>query len=87
MTVTTARQRWLKQSIGIFTSIHTTWNIVSSQVLVTAPLSYQVEKITLDFTRQSTLYTDARRAIMLQRSGDLENSKFFIQREQTSSPR
>ena len=48
-----------------------------------APLSYQVEKITLGITRQSTLYTDVLRGKMLRRSGGLENSKFIIEREQT----
>ena len=59
--------------------------LVSSQVLVTALLRYQLEKITLGITIQWTLYTDERPRIMPQRSGGLENSKFFIQREQRSS--
>ena len=50
-----------------------------------ALFSFQVEKITLDFTTQSTLHTDARPMTMPQRSGGLENSKFFIEMEQTSS--
>ena len=81
MTVMAARSRWLKQSIVTFT----TWNFVSSEVLVMAPLSYQVEKITLGITRQSTLYTDVPRGKMPRRSGGLEKSKFFIEREQTLS--
>ena len=48
-----------------------------------APLSQEVEKITLDITAHSTLYTDAAQGIMLQRSGGLENSKFFHQTKQT----
>ena len=84
MTVITARQRWLKTT-GTLTSIHTTWILVVSQVFVLAPLGHQVEKITLDITTQGILYTDVRREIMLQRSGGLENSKFFNEREQTSS--
>ena len=48
-----------------------------------APLSQEVEKITLDITAHSTLYTDAPQGIMLQRSGGLENSKFFHQTKQT----
>ena len=31
--------------------------------------------VTLDFTKQLTLYIDARRVIMLQRSGGLKNLK------------
>ena len=84
-TVTTGRPGYFKQAIGTFTPIHTTGYIVSSRMLVMAPLHHQVEKITLDVTTQSTLYTDAPRGIMLQRSGGLENSKFIIQRIQTSS--
>ena len=60
-------------------------NLVSSQVLVTALLRHQVARITLDITIHSTPYTDARRGIMLQRSGGLEKSKFPVQRAQTSS--
>ena len=85
MAVITARPRYFKKEICTFTLIHTTAHIVSSQVLITAPLSYQVEKITLGFTVQPTLYTDARPGIMPQRSGGLENSKFFIPGEQRSS--
>ena len=58
-------------------------NIVSLRVLVTAPLSQEEEKITLDITTQSTLYTDAPRGIMLPRSGGLENTKFLYQTRQT----
>ena len=47
--------------------------------------SYQVVKITLGITRQSTLYTDARPGMMPQRSGGLEKSKLFIQTKQRSS--
>ena len=43
---------------------------------------YQMEKITLDYTTQSTHYTDAARGMMLQRSGGLENSKFIIETHQ-----
>ena len=50
-----------------------------------ALLSFMVEKITLDFTAQSTLHTDARPMIMPQRSGGLEDTKSFIQMEQTLS--
>ena len=64
----TARSWWLKESISTFTPIQAL-NLVSLRVLVTAPLSQEVEKITLDFTEQSTLHTDAPRGIMLQRSG------------------
>ena len=71
MTVITARPRWLKQSIGTFISIHTTW-IVNSEKLV----SCQVEKITLGTTIQPPLYTDARPRMIPQRSGGLENSNF-----------
>ena len=73
MTVITARPRWLKQSIGTLTSIHTTWIIVNSEKLV----SYQVEKITLGTTILPPLYTDARPRMIPQRSGVLENSNFF----------
>ena len=52
--------------------------IVSLRVVVTAPLRHKLEKITLENTTRSTLYTDARRPMMPQRSGGLENSKFFI---------
>ena len=83
MNVITARPRWLKQSIGTFTPLHTSWHLVSSQVLVTAPVASPGGEDNLDFTRQSTLYTDARRGMMLQLSGGLENSKFFVQRSQT----
>ena len=79
MTVITARPRWLRKSGGTFTAIHTIWILVNSLVLVMALLSHQVEKITLDFTRQPTHYTDAALGIMPQRSGGLENSKFFIE--------
>ena len=48
-----------------------------------APLSQEVEKITLHITTQSTLHTDAPRGIMLRRSGGLENSKFLYQTRQT----
>ena len=53
-----------QKSVGTFTAIHTTSIIVSSQVLVMALFNTLVEKITLDFTTQSTLYTDARLMIM-----------------------
>ena len=82
MTVMTARPWWVKESIGTFTPIQAL-NIVSLRVLVTAPLSQEVEKITLDITSQSTLYTDAPRGIMLQRSGGLENSKFLKKSRET----
>ena len=83
MTVITAQPGWLNK-IGTFTAIHSTCVIVSSLVLVMALLweQTQVEKITLDFTRQSTQYTDAARGMILQRSGGLENSKFFIETHQ-----
>ena len=48
-----------------------------------ALLCYQMEKITLGITIQSTLYTDARRPMMPQRSGGLENSKSFQQTKKT----
>ena len=48
-----------------------------------ALLCYQMEKITLGITIQSTLYTDARRPMMPQRSGGLGNSKSFQQTKQT----
>jgi len=80
MTVITVRPSWLKQKIGTFTSIHTTWIIVISQKLT----SYQVEKITLGTTIQPPLYTDARPGMIPQRSGGLENNKFFNLREQRS---
>ena len=85
MTVITARPRWLRKPVGTFTAIHSIWILVSSLVLVMTLLSFQVEKITLDFTAQSTVHTDARPMIVPQRSGGLENSKFFIQMEQTTS--
>ena len=72
-----------QKSVGTFTTIHTTSIIVSSQVVVMALLNTLVEKTTLDFTTQSTFCTDARPMIMLQRSGGLENSKFFHQTKQT----
>ena len=59
MTVKTARPRCLKRK-GTFKTLHTMWTLVSSQALVTAPLRHQEERITLDITRQSILYTDAR---------------------------
>ena len=81
----TARPRWFKESIIVtFTPIQAL-NLVSLRVLVTAPLSQEKEKITLDITTQSTLYTDAPRDIMLQRSGGLENSKFFSISNKTDS--
>ena len=78
----TAGQGWFKEYIFIFTSIQATrWNLaVSLRVLVTAPLQ---QKITLDITTQSTLYTDAPREMIRQRSGGLENSKFLYQTRQT----
>ena len=85
MTVITARPGWLKESIGTFTWIHTTRrNFVSLRVLGTAPLRHHLEKITLDNTMKSTLYTDARRPMMPQHSGGLENSKFSHQNETDS---
>ena len=80
MTVITARLGWLKQSIGTFRPIPTTEHSVSSQVLVTDPLSYQVERITLEIITQSILYTDARRGIMPQRSGGLASTKNLTQK-------
>ena len=85
MAVITARPRYFKKAICTFTLIQTTGLIVSSRVLITAQLSYKVEKITLGITIQPTLYTDARPGMMPQRSGGLENSKFFIPGEQRSS--
>ena len=82
MTVMTAWPCWVKKPICTFTPIQAL-NLVSLRVLVTARLSQEVEKITLDITAQSTLYTDAPRGIMLQRSGGLENSKFLYQTRQT----
>ena len=78
----TAGQGWFKEYIFTFTSIQATrWNLaVSLRVLVTAPLQ---QKITLDITTQSTLYTDAPREMIRQRSGGLENSKFLYQTRQT----
>ena len=85
MAVITARPRYFNLAIRTFTLIYTTSHIVSSRVLITAPIRYQVEKITLGITVQPTLYTDARPGMMPQRSGGLENSKFFIPGEQRSS--
>ena len=85
MAVITARPRYFKKAICTFTLIHTTAHIVSSRVLKTAPLSHQVEKITLGITIQPTVYTDAHPGMIPQRSGGLENSKFFIPGEQRSS--
>ena len=82
MTAMTARPCWLKISIYTFTPIQAL-NFVSLRVLVMAPLSQEVEKITLGLTTQSTLHTDAPRGIMLQRSGGLENSEFPYQTRQT----
>ena len=48
-----------------------------------APLCQQVERITLEVSSQPILYTDARRPMMPQRSGGLENSKFLYQTRQT----
>ena len=84
MTVITARPWWFKESIGTFTTIHTTRrNLVNLRVLVTAPMRHQVERITLENSMWSTLCTDARRPIMPRRSGGLENIKSFQQTEQT----
>ena len=52
MTVITAQPRCLKR-VGTFTPFHTTDTLVSSQVLVTALLGHQVEKITLGITIHS----------------------------------
>ena len=80
----TVRPGWFKKAIGTSTPIHTTdRDIVSLRVLLTAPLRQQEERITLDFTEQSTIYTDVRRPMMPQRSGGLENSKFLYQTRQT----
>ena len=75
----TASQGWFKGYIFTFTPIQATrWNLaVSLRMLVTAPLQ---QKITLDIT---TLYTDAPREMIRQRSGGLENSKFLYQTRQT----
>ena len=78
----TARPCLVKKSIPTFTPIQAL-NFVSLRVLVMAPLSQEVEKITLDLTIQSTLHTDAPRGIMLRRSGGLENSEFLYQTRQT----
>jgi len=72
------RPRWIKESIVTFTPIQAL-NLLSLRELMKAPLSQEVEMITLDITTQSTLYTDAPRGIMLQCSGGLENSKFLYQ--------
>ena len=52
--------------------------IISLRVLVTAPLRHKLEKITLENTTRSTLYTDASRPMMPQRSGGLEDSKYIL---------
>ena len=75
--------KWFKLSIVTFTPFQAL-NLLSLRELVMAPLSQEVEMITLDITTQSTLHTDAPRGIMLQRSGGLENSKFLYQTRQSS---